>query len=263
MAAAPEQAESGVRLAGTRELLLPVTVTLCFTLYYLAEQPWWVVAAVAVPMAGLYVLAPSWAARSVTSFDRDLVQLLSTGRRSLLPARYARAFGMRLFSSPAIRAERRAVVAAENGQPAEARSGYRIALRDQGGRAPLRVLLGYAHACYALADDAEAIRVYRELLDHAGSLPGVRRNLAHALVRHGDSLREALTLIERDAVKDAAPERVAERDLLRAVAHAKLGERERARELAEQSGQAQGELALALRIELQRALDGAATPRPT
>jgi hypothetical protein len=261
-AAAPQRAESGLWLAGTRELLLPATVILCFGLYYFAAQPWWVVIAVALPMAALYVLAPSWAARSVERFDRDLVRLLSTGQRTRLPARYARALGMRLFSAPAIRAERRAVVAAENGHPAEARAGYRAALREHGPRSPLRVLLGYAHACYALCDDAEAIRIYRELLDQAGSLPGVRRNLAHALVRRGDSLREALTLIDRDAQQEGDSERRAERDLLRAVAHAKLGEREQARHLADRSRGGQGELALALRAELERALEGAATPRP-
>jgi tetratricopeptide (TPR) repeat protein len=169
---------------------------------------------------------------------------------------------MRLFSPPAVRAERRAVVAAENGHAAQARTAYRAALREQGARAPLRVLLGYAHACYALSDDAEAIRIYRELLDQAGSLPGVRRNLAHALVRRGDCLREALELIDRDAQQEGDSERRAERDLLRAVAHAKLGEREQARHLADRSRGVEGELLLALRAELERALEGAATPRP-
>jgi tetratricopeptide (TPR) repeat protein len=255
-------AEAGVWLAGTRELLLPVTVMVCFVLYYFAGQPWWTLLAIALPMVGVYVSAPAWAASSVASFDRDLVRLLSTGKRAQLPGRYARALGMRLFAPPAVRAERRAVVAAENGQPAAARAGYRAALREHGSRAPLRVLLGYAHACYALAEDAEAIRVYRELLDQAGSLPGVRRNLAHAMVRLGDSLREALELIDRDSQQDADAVRQAERDLLRAVAHAKLGDRERARDLAQRTLALDGELAESLRQELQRALEGAATPRP-
>jgi hypothetical protein len=49
---------------------------------------------------------------------------------------------------------------------------------------------------------------------------------------------------------------------LRAVAYAKLGERTRASELAEQTRGAQGELAESLRIELQRALDGISEARP-
>ena len=47
-----------------------------------------------------------------------------------------------------------------------------------------------------------------------------------------------------------------ELDLMRALAHAKLGERERARELMAAAAHAEGELALSLRAELQRALEG-------
>jgi hypothetical protein len=169
---------------------------------------------------------------------------------------------MRLFSPPAVSAERRAVAAAENGMPREAKAGYLIALHSYGKQAPLRVLLGYAHACYSLGDDAPAITTYRELLEHAGALPGVRRNLAHAMVRSGESLREALALMDIDAAQDAGGSRGAERDLMRALAHAKLGERARACELAERTAAADSELAEALRIELQRELDGVAAARP-
>ncbi|HMI90242.1 MAG TPA: hypothetical protein VK509_02710, partial [Polyangiales bacterium] len=170
--------------------------------------------------------------------------------------------GMRLFSPPAVSAERRAVVAAENGLPREAKAGYLVALDSYGKRAPLRVLLGYAHACYSLGDDAHAISTYRELLEHAGALPGVRRNLAHALVRRGESLREALELMDVDAATDGNGARIGERDLMRALAHAKLGERERATELAGRSAGADSELAESLRVALQRELDGITTARP-
>ena len=90
---------SGVTLAGARELLLPLTVISCAALYYLAHLPGWTVAACAAPMIALYAFAPMIGARSVADFDRDLVRLLSTGRRDRLPARYARAIGMRLFIS--------------------------------------------------------------------------------------------------------------------------------------------------------------------
>lgn len=249
-------------MAGPRELLLPLAVALCFVLYYVVQVPGWVVVVVALPVASLYVLAPSWAARSVERFDRDLVRLLSTGKRQALARRYALAIGMRLFAPPAVTAERRAVVAAENGAPRDARAGYRAALREYGRRAPLRVLLGYAHACYAIADDGEAIRVYRQLLDQEGMLPGVRRNLAHALVRRGEELREALELIDSESGLGIASDRRHELDLLRAVAHAKLGERERARELMAQIGAAQSELASSLLAELQRTLEGVTEVRP-
>lgn len=255
-------ARPGLWTAGPRELLLPLTVTLCFVLYYLAEAPGWVVVLVAVPMAALYLLGPRWAVHSVERFDRDLVRLLSTGRRDALERRYARAVGMRLFAPPAIAAERRAVVAAETGAPGDARAAYRAALREYGRHAPLRVLLGYAHACYAVADDGEAIRVYRQLLEHEGMLPGVRRNLAHALVRRGDELRAALALIDSESGLGTASERCEELELLRAVAHAKLGERARARELVAQLAGSNSELASSLRAELQRALDGATGARP-
>ena len=255
------EAKSGLSLAGTRELILPATVLGCFVLYYVLELPGWTVFALAMPMGGLFALAPSWAARSVASFDRDLVRLLASGQRAALRRRYGLALGMRLFSPPAVSAERRAVVAAENGLMREAKAGYMVALDAHGKRAPLRVLLGYAHACYSLGDDVHAIATYRELLDHAGALPGVRRNLAHALVRRGESLREALELIDMDAGTDTT--RGAERDLMRALAHAKLGERERACELAERSAGADSELAESLRVALQRELDGVTAARPT
>jgi len=251
--------DSGVRFAGVRELILPATVVVCFLLYYVLELPGWVVAAVATPMALVYALAPAWAARSVDRFDRDLVRLLSTGKRAALPHRYALSLGMRLFAPTAVSAERRALVAAENGQVRQARAGYRLALRELGKRAPLRVRLGYAHACYALGDDDEAIGAYRGLLEQTAALPGVRRNLAHALVRRGEALREALALIDAEGGHGAA----ADRDLLRAVAFAKLGERDRATELAQATRDAPGEVAESLRIELQCALEGVSTARPT
>lgn len=251
------QAKPGWSFAGTRELLLPFTVGVSFALYYLVKAPWWCVLAVAGPAIGLYLIAPSWAVHSVARFDRDLVRLLSTGRRGELPRRYARALGMRLFAPEAVSAERRALVAAENGRAGDARAGYRVALRAYGQGAPLRVLLGYAHASYALGDDGEAIRTYRQLTAQIGTLPGVRRNLAHALVRRGEALPEALALIEGEAGEHAADaQRRSELELLRAVALAKLGEHTRARELSARAEQAAGELVRELRAELQRELDG-------
>jgi tetratricopeptide (TPR) repeat protein len=237
------RAKAGVQLAGIRELLLPLTVAACFVLYYLAELPFGAVVSIAAPMLVLYALAPAWAARSLAAFDRDVVRLLSSGRRAALPGRFARAVGMRLFSPPALVAERRGVVAAESDRPAEARAGFRSAMLEYGPAAPLRVLLGYAHACYALGDDAEAIRVYRQLLEQQGALPGVKRNLAHAMVRRGQFLREALELIDRVEGESEDPQRRGELSLVRALAHAKLGEHERAQALLDDHVEVQGELA--------------------
>jgi predicted Zn-dependent protease len=206
-------------------------------------------------------LAPAWAARSLAEFDRDVVRLLSTGKRSGLPGRYARAVGMRFFSPPALVAERRGMVAAETDRPAEARAGFRSAMLEYGPAAPLRVLLGYAHACYALGDDAEAIRVYRELLEQEGALPGVQRNLAHAMVRSGQSLREALELIDRVEGESEDPQRRGELSLVRALAHAKLGEHERAQALLDDHVELRGELAEHIREQVAVERDGATVVR--
>jgi tetratricopeptide (TPR) repeat protein len=241
-------------------MLLPATVVACFVLYYLVQAPFAAVVGLAIPMLTLYVVAPAWAASSLSAFDRDTVRLLAAGDRRGLVRRYLRALGMRFFSPPGVRAERRALVAAESGDAATAWEAYRVALREYDGAAPLRVLLGYAHASYALGRDAEAIRVYRRLLDTAGALPGVERNLAHALVRHGEAIREALELIERVERPSDDAQRRGEMLLVRALAHAKLGERERANELAQEGAGTQGELASALRDELRGTLEAAARP---
>jgi predicted Zn-dependent protease len=212
-------------------------------------------------MVVLYALAPTWAARSLADFDRDVVRLLSTGKRAALPGRYARALGMRLFSPPALVAERRGMVAAETDRPAEARAGFRSAMLEYGPAAPLRVLLGYAHACYALGDDAEAIRVYGELLKQQGALPGVQRNLAHAMVRSGQSLREALELIDRVEGESDDPQRRGELSLVRALAHAKLGEYERAQALLDDQVELRGELADHIREQVAVERDGATIVR--
>ena len=248
----------GLQLAGTREMLLPFTIACCFVLYYLVKAPFAVVVGVASPMLVLYAFAPSWGSRSVTSFDRAAVALLATGQPKALVGRYQRAWGMRLFAPPAIVAERRAMVAAENGHYGEARRAYGHALHEHGQDAPLRVMLGYAHACFQVGDDEEAIRVYRQLLDVAGTLPGVQRNLAHAMVRAGESIREALGMLEK--AEQSADGRRDELLLLRALAHAKLGERERAQALSREIA-ADDDVLRHLHEELRVVLDAAAAPR--
>ncbi len=227
----------GLTLGPTRELLLPATLLGCFAIYYLAEQPFWVVLACAMPMLAVYALAPAWATRSVMHFDRDAVSLLAAGRDDELRGRYARALGMRLFATPAVRAERRAMVLAESGDMRGARRAYAEALEEHADRAPLRVMLGYAHACFALGDDGPAIRMYRKLLATAGILPGVERNLAHALVRRGEELEDALAMLSRAEREPADAVRQTELKLLRALAHAKLGDHAQARALFEDAGE--------------------------
>ncbi len=247
-----EQPKHGLTLGATRELLLPTTLLGCFALYYLLAQPFWVVLACAVPMLGLYAFAPVLAVRSMASFDRDAIDLLAKRDAKALRRRYDRALGMRLFSPPGLRAERKAMVLAECGDTLGARDAYREAHEEHSGRPPLRVLLGYAHASFALRDDPRAIELYRMLLSNGGPLPGVERNLAHALVRSGEDLEEALEILRRCEREPGPAPRQVELKLLRALAHAKRGERVQAQELLGEAGEGN---AAELRSELMELLE--------
>jgi tetratricopeptide (TPR) repeat protein len=247
-------------LGATRELLLPAMFIVCFALYYWLEWPRWAVFACAAPMLALYGTAPLLAARSMAKFDRDSVQLLAARDPARLRARYRRALGMRLFAPPALLAERRAMVLLESGRARAARHAYLIALDELGAAAPLRVVLGFAHASFAVGDDDAAIRTYRQVLDSAGALPGVERKLAHALVRRGLELDVALTLLARTEREVTASDARAELLLLRALALAKLGEHARARELLSQVD-AQTDAARALRADVLQQIEGAVVAR--
>lgn len=233
---ANQEPKYGLTLGATRELLLPTTLLACFALYYLLEQPFWVVLACALPMLALYAFAPALAVRSMNQFDRDAIDLLAKRDAKGLRRRYDLALGMRLFSPPGLRAERKAMVLAECGDTRGARDAYREAHEEHSGRPPLRVLLGYAHASFALRDDPRAIELYRALLSSGAPLPGVERNLAHALVRRGEDLEEALEILVRCEREPAPEPRQIELKLLRALAHAKRGERTRAAALLTEAG---------------------------
>jgi len=253
--------QSGLKLGSTRELLLPFGVAAAFVLHYVAHLPGWMVGAMLVPLLLLFVYAPSWATRSTRAFDRDLVALLAQRHPARLAARYASALGMRLFAPPAVSAERRALVAAESGQPRAAYHAYRTALDDYGSAAPLRVLLGYAHAAFQTGADEEAIRVYRQLCDGQGTLPGVEINLAHALVRSGEGPRDALALLERALAAQPAPATRVRLQLIAAIAHAKLGEPTTARELLRQAEPLEAGAFQELREQLDAALEARTAPR--
>ncbi|HKU40561.1 MAG TPA: tetratricopeptide repeat protein, partial [Polyangiales bacterium] len=105
----------------------------------------------------------------------------------------------------------------------------------------------FAHASFQLGDDVRAIGMYRKLLATAPALPGVERNLAHAMVRRGEELEEALSMLAR-------VERGAQTSLLQAWAYAKLGERDRASELLRDVPE---EHAGELRAEVVRTLEEA------
>jgi tetratricopeptide (TPR) repeat protein len=256
---APPQ-RHGLTLGATRELLLPATLIGCFALQYWGQQPFAVVVVCALPMLALYAAAPAWAARSIARFDRDSVRLLAAGATQQLRVRYRRAVGMRLFAPPALRAERKAMVLLECGDARGARAAYAEVLEELGALAPPRVVLGHAHASFATGDDATAIGMYRRVLGSVGALPGVERKLAHALIRKGEDLDEALALLSRTQREAAEGEPKQAHTLLHALALAKLGERESARALLEQVV-VPAESLLALHAEVVRTIEGAVAPR--
>ncbi|HJL19270.1 MAG TPA: hypothetical protein RMH99_26635 [Sandaracinaceae bacterium LLY-WYZ-13_1] len=238
----------------TRHALIPLSLLVCFVLVYQVRvAPWWV-AVVGVPAVLLYLAAPRIGRISLSRFDRDAVQLLAGGRREGLRGRYARALGMRLFAPPALVAERRGLVAAQTGEPGRARAAYRAALDAYPeGRAPLGVRLGLAHASFALGDDEAAIRGYREVLRSSGSYPRVARNLAHALARRGEDLKEAERLAER-ALEEAS-EPSDELLLVRALVHAARGQRGPARKILARTEGVRGPAVERLREEVETALE--------
>ncbi len=251
--------KAGLSLGATRELLLPVTLAVCFGLYYGLSQPFWVVLACSLPMLVVYALAPSWGRASAASFDRDTVRLLASGQPAALVARYQVAIGMRLFAPPAMCAERRAMALAEAGETRAARAAFQEALDEYGAAVPLRVMLGYAHANFALGDDGKAIPMYRRLLRTA-ALPGVERALAHALLRSGDDPAEALALLERVPREQDDAVRHSELCLLRAVAHARLGDHARAIALEAEAAPTESASTEALRELLHSIRERSALP---
>lgn len=237
-----------------RSLLVPLSIMTAFLLFYGARLPFGVVVASTVPFIALFVLAPRIGRASMTRFDRDRIMLLATDRQSELEARLRAAIGMRLFAPPALVHERRGMVASETGRHTEAQLAYRRAIEAWDGDAPSGVLLGYADACYALGDDAEAAEMYRRLLGATASLPRVKRNLAHALARSGEELDEAIALA-RDAYGEAtSPEARTELKLILALAYAHRADRDKARAAMREAGVVEGETAEALRDEVREVL---------
>lgn len=239
-----------------RAALIPTSLVVVFLLMYWVELPFFAAASASLPFLLLFLFAPLWARASTRSFDRDVVRLLTTDRKQQLDGRLARALGMRLFSPPAWVAERRGLVASERGAPAEARLAYRKAMKgyEDPEHVPMAVLLGYAHASYALGDDPEAIRTYRKVLATQGSMPQLERNLAHALIRRGEDLRQALDLLEHARARAGDDAERAEIALIRAIGEAKRGRRATAKEALRVHADADGPAAEDLRAELREEL---------
>ena len=239
-----------------RAALIPASLVAVFLLIYAAELPFFVAASASVPFLLLFVVAPFWAKRSTARFDRDVVRLLTTDRQRELEPRLLRALGMRLFAPPAQVAERRGMIASENGAPRSARRSYRKAMKgyEDPEHVPMSVLLGYAHASYALGDDPEAIQSYRKVLAMQGPMPKLERNLAHALIRRNEDAKQAMEMLDRAEAQAATDDERAEMDLIRAIGEAKRGRRATAKDTLRRHEDLDTEAAGALLAELREEL---------
>lgn len=222
-----------------RHALIPASLVVCFWLVYgLRVAPWWV-AVVGVPVVLLYVAAPRIGRRSLARFDKEAVRRLSRGEPGALRRLFARSWGMRLFAPPALVAERQGLVEAQTGHHPEARAAYGRALElYPEGAAPVAVELGVAHASYAMGDDRAAILHYRRVLKGSGSFPRVAANLAHALARRGEDLKDAEALAEQALAEGGHDD--ARLCLVRAFVHAVRGQRGPARKLLKKTRDAEG-----------------------
>jgi hypothetical protein len=95
--------------------LLPLTFWaaggLAFFVAVVAAAPILAAFLLAAPFALLAIVAPLWARGSIRRFDVDQVKLLSRGATDALLPRLRRAWGMRLFASRDLVAEREGRVA--------------------------------------------------------------------------------------------------------------------------------------------------------
>ncbi len=217
----------------SRAALLPLSLVLIFVLQFGVGLPFALAVLSSLPLLVLFVSAPVWVRRSAQSFDRDAVGLLAAGRAGELRARYQRALGLRLFGPVALRAARQGMVAAQTGEHADAHAYFAKAIDgwEDPRDAPFAVRVGYAHACHALGDYAEAVVAYRKVLAERVALPHMRKNLAHALIEEGDALKDALDVLDRADTEASDPTEKSELALLRAWALYRMGQKKKAKRL--------------------------------
>jgi tetratricopeptide (TPR) repeat protein len=229
----------------SRAALLPLALLLVFGLHFGVGVAFgWAVVA-SMPLIVLFITSPVWVRRSAEAFDRDAVALLASGRAQGLPARYRKALGLRLFGPKALRAARQAMVAAETGDPEQAKVEFARAFDgwEDPKNAPFAVRVGYAHACYATGDYPEAVIAYRKVLEERVALPRMRKNLAHALIEEGGGLRDALEVLDRADKEASDAEEKKELALLRAWALHAMGQKKKAKRLFKQNEDVDTDLA--------------------
>lgn len=168
-----------------RHALVPLAMLLCALAYYGAGWPiGGVVALACVLLLAQSWIAP-WASTSRERLDRDLLTLTAKGSAADLPARFAKAWGFRLFGAPAEVEDRRGRALRAAGAAALAQQAYAASIEAFGGGAPLSVVNGYANAAFEAGDDAAAIEALRAVVEAAPQLTDARDRLAQAMARSG------------------------------------------------------------------------------
>lgn len=234
----------------TRLALLPVGVLVAAIARFAFAAPFSVTALLTAPFVLLFAAAPWLARRALARFDRDSVLLLATDRKNELWPLYRASRALRLFVSPAELAARRGFMHAETDDPEAAAGAYFEALEGFRGSAPLSVMLGHAHACYASDQDEAAIAGYRGVLATGSGVPRVSLNLAHALLRTEQPATEALTVLEGVDPDGGTAEDQRKVRLMLALAHARAGSSRQADVWLERAGKPFGADEKALRREV-------------
>lgn len=177
-----QPAPSLVRLA-----FAPVSLVVCAALFYALRWPMAGVVAAAL----VALLASIWIGplldRARARLDRDLLQLLATGRPRELSRRVAASTFFRWLGAPGDVAEREGRAYRAVGDRSRALAAYQRALAAySGGRAPLSVVAGLGHAAY----EAGAVELAENALEAARSaapdLPELAPRVAHLRLRRGE-----------------------------------------------------------------------------
>lgn len=168
--------------------MAPASLVVCAGLFYALRWPMPGVVAVAL----VALLASIWIGplvdRSRAALDRDLLQLLGTGRARELAARVEGASLFRWLGAPGEVAEREGRAYRAVGDRARALSAYQRALAGyEGGRAPLSVVAGLGHAAYEAGDAALARAALGAAHRASRDLPELAARLAHLALMRGDA----------------------------------------------------------------------------
>lgn len=169
--------------------LAPASLVLCGALFYALRWPMPGVAAVAL----LVLLVSIWIGplldRARSALDRDLLQLLATGKTEALGPRIASERLFRWLGSPGDVSEREGRARRAVGDAQGALRAYRRAVDGyDDGRAPLSAIAGLGHAAYEAGEPELARDALDAALVASPGLPEVAVRLAHLRLLAGEEV---------------------------------------------------------------------------